>query len=525
MKGKGVKKSVNVTFKGKDSYNQKAVYGKNSLIYKKSEKDMAKNKKKTLYKSVKNFNNKFFSNINAPDSENESKYNENTQKSQFNSSSKKTFAKSIVKLNNKQNYNQGENLKKSKIQKVKEPSLKINQNEEKEENKLPIQQEKNEIMERPVELEKKEIEKLPESSKVKEVIDFCGFFIIKYEDGKKMFETKLDGDLNEINEILKKQNIEINNKEIEIIYKEELENLKHSNERIEEEYFKLREKYENERKEFLKQKELINQNENERKEKDNKENSLKASIRKKAKEMQDIQMEEDKLKIKEIKDRIQKYKDELNKGNAADNLKTSSRSKLLKKSNFNSDRLKESNHQKLIQLQKIEEKKELELKEKNNEDLNKAFPSIKENNLVNNNISKINANLNKSPVNNNINNNDKTYNQEKREELKIPKDNNKSNEPEKKDNKEKKYSKAMDRFKKRFKKGGDDDSKPKKSNKINEMAKQLENAIGKPQSPETREKIDSPEIISEGKNAEILESQALSINKVKKPHKPQNFYD
>ena len=524
MKGMDVKKSVNVTFKGKDSYNQKAVYGKNSLIYKKSEKDMAKNKKKTLYKSVKNFNNKFFSNINAPDSENESKYNENTQKSQFNSSSKKTFAKSVVKLNNKQNYNQGENLKKSKIQKVKEPSLKINQNEEKEENKLPIQQEKNEIMERPVELEKKEIEKLPESPKIKEVIDFCGIFIIKYEDGKKMFETKLEGDLNEINEILKKQNIEINNKEIEIIYKEELENLKHSNERIEEEYFKLREKYENERKEFLKQKELINQYENERKERDNKENYLKASIWKKSKEMQDIQMEEDKLKIKEIKDRIQKYKDELNKGNAADNLKTSSRSKLLKKSNFNSDRLKESNHQKLIQLQKIEEKKELELKEKNNEDLNKAFPSNKENNLVNNNISKINANLNKSPVNNNINNNDKTYNQEKREELKNPKDNNKSNELEKKENKEKKYSRAMDRFKKRFKKG-EDATKPKKSEKINEMAKKLENVIGKPQSPESGEKIDNPEIISEGKTAEILQSQTLSVKKVKKPHRPQNFYD
>ena len=163
------------------------------------------------------FNNKFFSNINAPDSENESKYNGNNQKSQFNSSSKKTIAKSVVKLNNKQNYNQGENLKKSKIQKVKEPPLKINQNEEKEVNKLPIQQEKNEVIERPVELEKKEIEKLPESPKVKEVIDFCGIFIIKYEDGKKMFETKLEGDINEINEILKKQNIELNNKEIEIV--------------------------------------------------------------------------------------------------------------------------------------------------------------------------------------------------------------------------------------------------------------------------------------------------------------------
>ena len=172
-------------------------------------------------------------------------------------------------------------------------------------------------------------------------------------------------------------------------------------------------------------------------------------------------------------------------------------------------------------------KKRIRTKRKKNEDLNKSFQNIKEKNLVNNNnIPKINANLNKSPVNNNINNNDKTYNQEKREELKIPKDNNKSNEPEKKENKEKKYTRAMDRIKKRLnKKGGEDVTKPKKSEKINEMAKKLENAIGKPQSPEIREKIDNPEIISEGKTAEILQSQTLSVKKVKKPHRPQNFYD
>jgi hypothetical protein len=249
--------------------------------------------------------------------------------------------------------------------------------------------------------------------------DFSGIIIIKYENGEKMFEAKLDGDLNEINEILKRQNIEINDKKIELVYKEELENLKHGNERIEEEYFKLREKYdkqkelldyyknlnedynnqsellnryqkekkefekqkelinqyederkeflkqkellnqyENERKEYIKQKDLLSQYENERKERDNKENSLKSSIRKKAKEKQNIQMEEDKIKIKEIKDRIQKYKDELNKGNAADNLRMSCRAKILKKATFNFDRLRESNHQKLIQLQEIEEEKE-----------------------------------------------------------------------------------------------------------------------------------------------------------------------
>lgn len=68
-------------------------------------------------------------------------------------------------------------------------------------------------------------------------------------------------------------------------------------------------------------------------------------------------MEEDKLKIKEIKDRIQKYKDELNKGSGVDNMRMSCKAKILKKATFNFDRLRESNHQKLIQLQEIEEEK------------------------------------------------------------------------------------------------------------------------------------------------------------------------
>ena len=871
--------------------SKKAVYfGNNPLIYKKSERNVDKNKKqndlnlsstknkasekennkKYNNKSMLNFNNKFFSNNNVSDSESESIDNENTQKSQLNNSAKKTIAKSAVRLNMKQNYNQEENYKKSKIQiqKVKEPSLNIKKNEEKEVIKPPIQQEQKEIIKRPVELEKKEIAKTPESPKIKKIIkkeeknddeykqkeklnqtkepyiekeknnqekiiemknsitklkkgelkhedkknnnelelndkeqnnndndnknenyndlnenkenkdinnnisdnnkeiiednnyenqnleidkkvkfssninnnedinnnnqnlndinkiftfksnnsnnsperiakkdsnkknqkaysnfiqnikkankkkknpklanllkleepmakrdapkvrlsraikkikllnrtmlnsykgtntkekdmsksinnnqalknlredifntreeagysqqnlscknikennnnvstDFSGIIIIKYEDGEKMFEAKLEGDLNDINGILKRQNIEINDKEIELVYKEDLENLKHGNERIEEEYFKLRKKYdeqkelldyyknlnennnnqnellnryqkekkefekqkqlidqyederreflkqkellnqyENERKEYIKQKDLLSQYENERKERENKENSLKSSIRKKAKEKQNIQMEEDKLKIKEIKDRIQKYKDELNKGSGVDNMRMSCKAKILKKATFNFDRLRESNHQKLIQLQEIEEEKEnkFELNENDKDDLNDSLSSIKENNNANNNnISTINSNLNKSSVNNNINNNDKNNNQERRVEFKLPKDNNMSNEPE---NKEKnKYSRAMDRFKKRYQKG-EDGFKSKKSEKINEMAKKLENIMVKPQSNEIRQKNDNPEIVREGKTAEILESQTLSVKKVKKPHRPQKF--
>lgn len=881
--------SLKTTQKKPSENSKKAVYfGNNPLIYKKSERNIDKNKKqndlnlsstkikesekennkKHINKSMLNFNNKFFSNNIDSESESESIDNENNQKSQLNDTTKRTIAKSAVRLNMKQNYNQGDNFKKSKIkiQKVKEPSLKINQNqnEEKEVNKPPIQQEQKEIIKKPDEFVKKEISKIPESPKVKETIkqeeknndeykekgklnqmkepnlkedqnnqidiiemknsitqlkrgelnhedkknnndlevndkelnnnenynnlnqnnenndikdkisdnnkeiiednnyenqnleidkkvtfsaninhneeinnnqnldninkkftlkninsnnspermakkdtnkknqkaysnfiqnikkankqkkngkltnllkledprakrdepkvrlsraikkikllnrtmlhsykgintkekdlsktinnnqglknlredifntkeevgfsqqhlscknikennnnvskDFSGIIIIKYEDGEKMFEAKLEGDLEEINAVLKRKNIEINDKEIELVYKEDFENLKHGNERIEQEYFKLRDKYdkqkelldyyknlnedynnqsellsryqkekkefekqkelidqyederreflkqkellnqyENERKEYIKQKELLNQYENERKERENKENPLKSSIRKKAKEKQNIQMEEDQLKLKEIKDRIQKYKDELNKGNAIDNIRMSCKAKILKKATFNFDRLRESNHQKLIQLQEIEEEKEnkFEQNEKDNEENNDSIPNIKENNLVNNNnISTINNNLNKSPVNNNFNNNDKNYNQEKRVEFKLPKDNNMSNEPEKKENKEKnKYSRAMDRFKKRYQKP-EDGFKSKRSEKINEMAKKLENIMSRPQSCEIREKSDNPEIIREGKTAEILQSQTLSVKKVKKPHRPQKF--
>ena len=45
----------------------------------------------------------------------------------------------------------------------------------------------------------------------------------------------------------------------------------------------------------------------------------------------------------------------------------------------------------------------------------------------------------------------------------------------------------------------------------------------KPQSNEIRQKNDNPEIVREGKTAEILESQTLSVKKVKKPHRPQKF--
>ena len=91
-------------------------------------------------------------------------------------------------------------------------------------------------------------------------------------------------------------------------------------------------------------------------------------------------------------------------------------------------------------------------------------------------------------------------------------------EPEK--DKTKSYSRAMDRFKKRFKKDVNKDYSSKKSEKINEMAKKLENAMARPQSAETRDRPDKAEMAIEGKTAEILQSQTLSVKKVKKPHRP-----
>ena len=63
-------------------------------------------------------------------------------------------------------------------------------------------------------------------------------------------------------------------------------------------------------------------------------------------------MEEDRIKIQEMKDRIQKYKDEL-KGNSKFNFnRMSCRVKFKKKATFNLDDMMDTN---LIKLHKIEE--------------------------------------------------------------------------------------------------------------------------------------------------------------------------
>ena len=62
----------------------------------------------------------------------------------------------------------------------------------------------------------------------------------------------------------------------------------------------------------------------------------------------------------------------------------------------------------------------------------------------------------------------------------------------------------------------------KKSEKINEIAKKLENMIGRQQSAEFRDVGSiSNEIIHEQNSAEVVEKQIVNSNRAKKPQKPQ----
>jgi len=409
--------------------------------------------------------------------------------------------------------------------------------------------------------------------------NYTGIILLKYEEGEKITEIKWEGDIEDINDLFMKNNIEINDEKVELVYKDELKNLKKAYNKLEKEYSRLKEEferqvgynqdlreeynyqneqinkyekerkeydkqkqliiqYENERREYLKQKELINKYENEKQEyikqkdlliqyenerKERKEDPLKASIRKKAKEKQNVQMEEDRIKIQEMKDRIQKYKDEL-KGNSPFNFnRMSCRVKFKKKPTFNLDDMMDSN---LLKLHKIEEEKDNK-NEHENDDLYENVETPRETKEVTNTVilnkntfndsTKINNNNN----NNNSINNDNNISRPKNVQFKDEKKTNNIvtfKEPDK--DKSKSYSRAMDRFKKRFKKDTNKDYSSKKSEKINEMAKKLENVMGRPQSAETRDRPDKPEIEMEGKTAEILQSQTLSVKKVKKPHRP-----
>ena len=439
--------------------------------------------------------------------------------------------------------------------------------------------------------------------------NYTGFILMKYDEGEKIIEVKLDN-IDKINNIFNKENLQINNREVELIYKDKLEKIKYENERIELEFFKLKDeynkqkelinyyenikqdynkqkellnsyvnlkdeynkqkelldsyedlkedynrqkelinKYENEKKEYEKQKQLLIYYENERKEYDKvrelliqyenernlaegmTEEELKISIRKKAKEKENIQMEEDKIKINEIKNRIQNYKDELRKGGG--DIRSSCKVNLNNKNNFNFEQnIRDSNNKKQNKIEQENRIKKNEIKEFDENlyeaEKNEKINNIIVNNLDNNNIenSYIFDNYNKREKGGEMrNNNDLMNNNEDvNKSINIQKRQNNINvvsfnEPDKKD---KSYSRALDRIKKKYNKDNNSAFKSKKSQKINDMAKKLENIMGKPQSVDMKDKKDSePEVFREGKTAEILQSQTLSVKKVKKPHRPK----
>ena len=102
----------------------------------------------------------------------------------------------------------------------------------------------------------------------------------------------------------------------------------------------------------------------------------------------------------------------------------------------------------------------------------------------------------------------------------------KKEEKEKEKERDKSYSRAMDRFKKRYKKDNNSQEfKNKRSDKISEMAKKLENVIGKPSEQEEIKIETNNEIIHENEIRnnfeEILENQPIIHKKPKNPKKFQ----
>ena len=336
---------------------------------------------------------------------------------------------------------------------------------------------------------------------------YSGFVLLKFDEGEIIKEIKLEGDLEHINNIFSREKIEINNREVEFVFKDEYERIRKENEKIQNEFLKLKDEYDKQR-----DRDLLNTYENEKKEKEENVNLI--AKMKKSVEEENNYIEEDNLKIKEIKDRINKYKEELKKGNNNDfgkNERMSCRLKNNKKESFNID-------------QKM---KELEIKKNKLKEENK-IKEYKDINIPNNDEIKREEKI-KTELKNDISQNENMYKkinavtEKKENNIKIV-----SNEKtEKKDNKEKDkikgYSKALDRFKKRYKKDNSMEVRNKKSDKIGEIAKKLENIMARQQSAEYADykKIESDEKNQEQNPVEIINNQQITKKNVKKPHKPQ----
>ena len=386
--------------------------------------------------------------------------------------------------------------------------------------------------------------------------NYTGLALLKYKEGEKVKEIKLEGTIDNINDLLNKEKIEINNKEIVLIDKNELEKLKKENEAFQNQFFKLKEEYDKQR-ELLKNTNY-NINDNVDKNKNDNVNNINNNnvnnndninnvnnninnvtnnnnvnnnnnnvnnnnniiiinnsnenekdpfllFRKKTMEEENTKMEEENIKIKEIKERIQKYKEELKKGSNLEpiNERMSCRINNKKDSTNIEQKMKEF-EKKREKMKKEEKKKQIESYEKKEEKKTQRQIDNYENKL--NNLTTTNNN------NNNKNIEEINYS------AVISKDKGDKKENKEKD-KAKGYSKAMDRFKKRFK-NHSMEIRTKKSERINEIAKNLESVIGRQQNPEPDNKNNANEVVNYQNSTEIIENQP-TVNKTKKPKKPQ----
>ena len=306
-----------------------------------------------------------------------------------------------------------------------------------------------------------------ESYKEDIIDDYNGLILLKQNQGVNVFQIKLVGTLEEINRLFKNNNIEINGEKVELIYSKELE--------------KLRKKSE------------INDNEKTVRFKNNdsfsdvepQAQSLRLS-KKKTIQSDSGQMMLENIKIKAMKERIRRFKKELKKdGNEESmtirNLRFSSR---IKPTNSVEQRLKDM------------------LKKLNSQDMNSSK-----------NIKKKGTGLSKFYLTKLIKD---TI--DKKQLNTINENSIRKEKMDEKERKEKSYSRAMDRFKKKYRKDNSAEPRTNKSERINEMAKRLENAMNK-QSGDNR--YESKERLRENNFEEIIESKP--IHKKIKKKKLQKF--
>ena len=231
-------------------------------------------------------------------------------------------------------------------------------------------------------------------------------------------------------------------------------------------------------------------------------------------ESQNNQREIENKKINEMKERIQKYKNELRKNTEIDDLiMNSARRERLSYHVKHKDIIERKLRD--LAMGKLSPNEETELlKNLNNNKLDKILEI--QNNKNNNNIIEKEDKILKEQHN--------TINNEK--DLKK--------EKEKKDEKEKErdksYSRAMERFRKKYKNDNSMEIKSKKSEKINEIAKRLEKVIGN-QNPNVSAEIKNENNIS---NDIVHETEKIGENifeilleskpvVTKKPKKKQKF--